>query len=133
MGTIWWPPGGVQAGVGCYPDRALSAVPGESVGVSRPGHGCLRVACLGSAAGLCGRRGLPFPGSLKLELSRHITGVGRLSSGPEHLYFKTCSRLQARQLWVCSMLLLTAAAVGAAQPSAAKMRLDPSPFSVAGV
>lgn len=84
-GTRWWPPGGVRAGIGCDPDRALSSGPGESVGVSRPGHGCLRVACLGSVAGLCGRGGLPFPGSLELELPRHITRAGVVWVGAKSL------------------------------------------------
>lgn len=101
-----------------------------------------RLACawcaLASRLGLCGRLGWSFtrpfsPGTLRAPaVSRRGVGGGcepaDCASRPGCLYFKTCCPLRARQLWVCSMLLLTAAAVGATQPSAAKMRLGPLPL-----
>lgn len=93
---------------------------------------------LASRLGLCGRLGWSFTRPFGLgtpwapAVSRRGVGGGCEPAGcaswPGCLYFKTCCPLRARQLWVCSMLLLTAAAVGATQPSAAKMRLSPLPL-----
>lgn len=93
---------------------------------------------LASRQGLCGRLGWSSTRPFRLgtpwapAVGRRGVGGGCEAAGcasrPGCLYFKTCCPLRARQLWVCSMLLLTAAAVGATQPSAAKMRLDPLPL-----
>lgn len=95
---------------------------------------------LASRQGLCGRLGWSSPRPFRLgtpwapAVWQAWGGwglrAGRLCIPGQAgcLYFKTCCPLRARQLWVCSMLLLTAAAVGATQPSAAKMRLDPLPL-----
>ncbi|MEJ1271566.1 hypothetical protein NN561_002407 [Cricetulus griseus] len=121
----------------CEPGFVREA--GESVGVSGSGYGLLAHGApwlLGwaSAAGSGGRFTRPLSlGTLQAPaVSRRGVGGGCEPAGcasrPGCLYFKTCCSLRARQLWVCSMLLLTAAAVGATQPSAAKMRLGPLPL-----
>jgi hypothetical protein len=135
-GDRWCPPGGVRA----MRSRARLCPRGAGSRWASPGR--VMAACAwrvglrdpASAAGA----GWPFlgpsgPGTL-LGPPGGPPGVGGsrqragCASGPGRLYFKPNSRLRARQLWVCSTLLLTAAAVGAAQPSAAKMRRGPLPL-----
>lgn len=134
-GETWCLPGEDLAG------QALSAMTGSRWASLESGPGLLArgAPCFRGRASAAGSGG-PLPGLSDLELPGRLllAGVGWVGAasrqavhpGPGCLYFKTCCPLRARQLWVCSMLLLTAAAVGATQPSAAKMRLDPPPPSV---
>lgn len=121
--------------------QALSAMPGSRWASLGRVVACLRVVRPGFAAGPLRQAPVVLSPAFQTWNSLGaccLAGVGWVGAASRQavhpragcLYFKTCCPLRARQLWVCSMLLLTAAAVGATQPSAAKMRLDPPPPSV---
>lgn len=139
--------GSVRLGGGerwCLPSedlagQALSAMPESRWASLGRVVACLRVVRPGFAAGPLRQARVVLSPAFQTWnslgaccLARRGVGGGCEPAGcasrPGCLYFKTCCPLRARQLWVCSMLLLTAAAVGATQPSAAKMRLDPLPL-----
>lgn len=133
-GARWCWPGEDLAG------QALSVKPGSRWASLGRVVACLlargapwlrgRASAAGSGGPLPGLPDLELPGRLLLPGMGWVGAASRpaVRPGQAVFYFKTCCPLRARQLWVCSVLLLTAAAVGATQPSAAKMRLGPLPL-----